>query len=133
MLRMRNGWLQWLQNVQKPLVGLFLHLVWPKTELESLPGSFSQFFVVSARQNTPRLTEPGSRGVSHAKNPTHTLCRTISVPTPYSVEVLVAWVPYGHNPTPNLGPIAFLAHVVVGCGMDTWLGTWSDDHWIGFV
>jgi hypothetical protein len=59
MFKMRNGWLQWLQNVQKPLVGLFLHLVWPKNELESLPGSFSQFFVVSARQNAPRLTEPG--------------------------------------------------------------------------
>jgi hypothetical protein len=60
MLKMRNGWLQWLQNVQKPLVGLFLHLVWPKTELESLLGSFSQFFVVSAHQNTPRMIEPGS-------------------------------------------------------------------------
>jgi hypothetical protein len=41
MLRMQNRWLQWLQNVQKPLVGLFLHLVWPKNEKNTLPGSFS--------------------------------------------------------------------------------------------
>jgi hypothetical protein len=55
---MRNRWLQWIKNVQKPLAGLFLHLVWPKPELESLHGSFSQFFVVSAHQNTPRKIEP---------------------------------------------------------------------------
>jgi hypothetical protein len=58
MLRMINKWLQWQQNIQKPLDGLFLHLVWPKNELESLSGSFSQLFVVSAHQNTPKMTEP---------------------------------------------------------------------------
>jgi hypothetical protein len=39
-LRIQNGWLQWLQNVQKPLAGLFRHLVWPKNEEVTPPGSF---------------------------------------------------------------------------------------------
>jgi hypothetical protein len=74
MLRMRNGWLQWLQNVQKPLVGLFL--VWPKTEVESLLGSFSQFFVVSAHQNAPRMTEPRLCVFSMPKTQhTHASCK----------------------------------------------------------
>jgi hypothetical protein len=39
MLKMPNRWLQWLQNVLKPLVGLFRHLVWPKIEEDRLPRS----------------------------------------------------------------------------------------------
>jgi hypothetical protein len=38
-LKMPNRWLQWLQNIQKPLAGLFWHLVWPKIEDDRLPGS----------------------------------------------------------------------------------------------
>ena len=37
-----NRWFQWLQNVQKPLVGLFLHLDWPKIEENTLLGVFLQ-------------------------------------------------------------------------------------------
>jgi hypothetical protein len=59
MLIMQNRWLQWLQNVQKPLVGLFLHLVWPKIEENTLPGSFSPILVVSALQNAPTMQKPG--------------------------------------------------------------------------
>jgi hypothetical protein len=40
MLRIPNRWLQWLQNVQKPLAGLFLHLDWPKIEENTLLGVF---------------------------------------------------------------------------------------------
>jgi hypothetical protein len=39
MLKMPSRWLQWLQNVQKSLAGLFRHLVWPKIEEDRLPGS----------------------------------------------------------------------------------------------
>jgi hypothetical protein len=39
MLKMPIRLLQWLQNIQKPLVGLFWHLVWPKIEEDRLPGS----------------------------------------------------------------------------------------------
>jgi hypothetical protein len=48
MLKMPNRLLQWLQNVQKPLVGLFRHLVWPKNEEDRLPGSPPFKLVVSA-------------------------------------------------------------------------------------
>jgi hypothetical protein len=37
-----NIWLQWLQNVKKPLVGLSLHLDWPKIEENTLLGVFLQ-------------------------------------------------------------------------------------------
>jgi hypothetical protein len=40
-LKIQNRWLQWLQNVQKPLAGLFRHLVWPTNEEVTPPGSFS--------------------------------------------------------------------------------------------
>jgi hypothetical protein len=39
MLKIPNRLLQWLQNIQKPLAGLFRHLVWPKIEEDRLPGS----------------------------------------------------------------------------------------------
>ena len=39
LVKMPNRLLQWLQNVQKPLAGLFRHLVWPKIEEDRLPGS----------------------------------------------------------------------------------------------
>jgi hypothetical protein len=47
MLKIPNSWLQWLQNVQKPLAGLFQHLIWPKIEEDRLPGSFPFKLVVS--------------------------------------------------------------------------------------
>jgi hypothetical protein len=47
MLKMPNRLLQWLQNVQKPLVGIFRHLVWPKNEEDRLPGSPHFKLVVS--------------------------------------------------------------------------------------
>jgi hypothetical protein len=48
MLKLPNRLLQWLQNVQNPLVGLFWHLVWPKIEEDRLPGSPPFKLVVSA-------------------------------------------------------------------------------------
>jgi hypothetical protein len=39
-LKILNRWLQWLQNIKKPLVGLFLHLVWPKNEEDILLENF---------------------------------------------------------------------------------------------
>jgi hypothetical protein len=48
MLKMRNILLQWLQNDQKPLARLFRHLVWPKIEVDRLPGSLPFKLVVSA-------------------------------------------------------------------------------------
>jgi hypothetical protein len=67
MLKMKNRWLQWLQNVQKTLDGIFLHLVWPKPELESLPGSFAQFFDVSSHENALACEQTSSRAHFHAK------------------------------------------------------------------
>jgi hypothetical protein len=48
MLKIPNRLLQWLQNVQKPLAGLFRHLVWPKIEVDRLPRSLPFNLVVSA-------------------------------------------------------------------------------------
>jgi hypothetical protein len=42
-----NRLLQWLQNIQKPLAGIFWHLVWPKIEVDRLPGSPPFKLVVS--------------------------------------------------------------------------------------
>jgi hypothetical protein len=61
MLIMKNRWLQWLHNVQKPLVGLFLHLVWPKIEENTLPRSFSPILVVSS---LPKCTHCHSKSAS---------------------------------------------------------------------
>jgi hypothetical protein len=47
MLKMPNRLLQWLQNVQKPLAGIFWHLVWKKFEEDRLPGSPPFKLVVS--------------------------------------------------------------------------------------
>jgi hypothetical protein len=68
MLKMTNRWLQWLQNVQKPLAGLFRHLVWPKIEEDRLPGSSPSNLSLD-RQNAPL---PSSTYPPHAymsKNP----------------------------------------------------------------
>jgi hypothetical protein len=51
MLKMTNRLLQWLQSIQKPLAGLFWHLVWPKDEEVRLPGSPLFKLVVSASTN----------------------------------------------------------------------------------
>jgi hypothetical protein len=48
MLKIPNKLLQWLQNIQKPLAGLFRHLVWQKIEEDRLPGSPPFKLVVSA-------------------------------------------------------------------------------------
>ena len=48
MLKLTNKLVQWLQSVQKPLVGLFRHLVWPKNEEVRPLGSPSFKLVVSA-------------------------------------------------------------------------------------
>jgi hypothetical protein len=58
MLKMPNRWLQWLQNVQKPLAGLFRHLVWPKIEEDRLPGSSPSNLLSLDRQNAPLLAQP---------------------------------------------------------------------------
>jgi hypothetical protein len=58
MLKMPNRWLQWLQNVQKPLAGLFRHLVWPKIEEDRLPGSSPSNLLSLDRQNAPLLPQP---------------------------------------------------------------------------
>jgi hypothetical protein len=46
MLKMPNRWLQWLQNIQKSLAGLFLHLIWPKNEEDILLENFPFKLVV---------------------------------------------------------------------------------------
>jgi hypothetical protein len=53
-----NRWLQWLQNVQKPLAGLFRHLVWPKIEEDRLPGSSPSNLLSLDRQNAPLAPQP---------------------------------------------------------------------------
>jgi hypothetical protein len=58
MLKMPNRWLQWLQNVQKPLAGLFRHLIWPKIEEDRLPGSSPSNLLSLDRQNAPLCVQP---------------------------------------------------------------------------
>jgi hypothetical protein len=58
MLKMPNRWLQWLQNVQKPLAGLFRHLVWPKIEEDRLPGSSPSNLLSLDPQNAPLSPQP---------------------------------------------------------------------------
>jgi hypothetical protein len=57
MLKIPNRLLQWLQNIQKPLVGLFQHLVWPKIEEDRLLGNPPFKLVVSA---STKCTSHGS-------------------------------------------------------------------------
>jgi hypothetical protein len=58
MLKMPNRWLQWLQNVQKPLARFFWHLVWPKIEEDRLPGSAPSNLLSLHLQITPLLAQP---------------------------------------------------------------------------
>jgi hypothetical protein len=58
MLKMQNRWLQWLQNVQKPLDGLFWHLVWPKLEEDRLPRISPSKLLSLDRQNAPLHPQP---------------------------------------------------------------------------
>jgi hypothetical protein len=58
MLKIPNRLLQWLQNVQKPLAGLFRHLVWPKIEEDRLPGSPPSNLLSLHLQNAPLLAQP---------------------------------------------------------------------------
>jgi hypothetical protein len=58
MLKMPNRWLQWFQNVQKPLAGIFRHLVWPKIEEDRLPGSSPSNLLSLDRQIAPLLAQP---------------------------------------------------------------------------
>jgi hypothetical protein len=58
MLKMPNRWLQWFQNIQKSLSGLFRHLVWPKIEEDRLPGSSPSNLLSLDRQNAPLRPQP---------------------------------------------------------------------------
>jgi hypothetical protein len=58
MLKIPNIWLQWLQNVQKPLARLFRHLVWPKIEEDRLPGSPPSNLLSMHLQIAPFLAQP---------------------------------------------------------------------------
>jgi hypothetical protein len=58
MLKMPNRCLQWLQNVQKPLAGLFRHLIWPKIEEDRLPRSSPSNLLSLDRQNAPLPLQP---------------------------------------------------------------------------
>jgi hypothetical protein len=57
-LKIPNRWLQWLQNVQKPLARFFRHLVWPKIEEDRLPRSSPSNLLSLDRQNAPLLPQP---------------------------------------------------------------------------
>jgi hypothetical protein len=58
MLKIPNRHLQWLQNIQKPLVGIFWHLVWPTIEEDRLPGSSPSNLLSLDHQNAPLLAQP---------------------------------------------------------------------------
>jgi hypothetical protein len=58
MLKMTNRWLQWLQNIQKPLARIFRHLVWPKIEEDRLPRSSPSNLLSLDRQNAPLPPQP---------------------------------------------------------------------------
>ena len=58
MLKIQNRWLQWLQNVQKPLARLFRHLVWPKIEEDRLLGSSPSNLLSLDCQNAPLPPQP---------------------------------------------------------------------------
>jgi hypothetical protein len=58
MLNIPNKWFQWLRNVQKPLAGLFWHLVWPKIEEDRLPGSSPSNLLSLDHQNAPLAPQP---------------------------------------------------------------------------
>jgi len=64
MLKIPNRWLQWLQNVQKPLAWLFRHLVWPKIEEDRLPGSSPSGLLSLDHKNAPLLAQL-STGCNH--------------------------------------------------------------------
>ena len=58
MLKLTNKLLQWLQSIQKPLAGLFRHLIWPKIEEDRLPGSSPSNLLSLDRQNAPLHPQP---------------------------------------------------------------------------
>jgi hypothetical protein len=63
MLKLPNRLLQWLQNVQKPLVGIFRHLVWPKIEEVRLPGSPPSSLLSLHLQIAPSLAQPSPHAI----------------------------------------------------------------------
>ena len=67
MLKMPNRWLQWLQNVQKPLAGLFRYLIWPKIEEDRLPGSSPSNLLSLDRQIAPLCVQPSPHMFFHDK------------------------------------------------------------------
>ena len=58
MLKIPNRWLQWLQNIQKPLAGLFRHPIWPKNEEDRLPGSSPSNLLSLDHQISPMWVQP---------------------------------------------------------------------------
>jgi hypothetical protein len=67
LLKMPNRWLQLLQNVQKPLAGLFWHLIWQKIEEDRLPRSSPSNLLSLDRQIAPLCVQPSSRAHFRAK------------------------------------------------------------------
>jgi hypothetical protein len=121
MLKMPNRWLQWLQNVQKPLAGLFRHLVWPKIEEDRLPGSFPFKLVVSGSPKRTSVCLTWPLGIFSCLNqhPAH---------TPQNTKI-VEWL---GNLAPNhggvgcMGPCGHVSHASKGarskhaCKCDKW-------------
>ena len=66
MIKIPNRWLQWLQNIQKPLAGLFRHLIWQKIEEDRLPGSSPSNLLSLNRQIAPLCVQPSLYTFFHA-------------------------------------------------------------------
>jgi hypothetical protein len=73
-LKMTNRCLQWLQNVQKPLAGLFWHLVWPKIEEDRLPGTSPSNLLSLDRQNAPLSLDRQNAPLSPQPSPDAHIC-----------------------------------------------------------
>jgi hypothetical protein len=111
-LKMPNRWLQWLQNIQKPLVGLFLHQVWPKNEEDILLESFPFKLVVSGSPIRTCVCLTGLPQHYWTKNPAPRALRNLERNfellvqlVPLRAEVLVAWGFIWPRPNTYLGPV----------------------------
>jgi hypothetical protein len=102
MLKIPNRWLQWLQNVQKPLAGLFRHLIWPKIEEDRLPGSSPSNLLSLDRQNAPLAPQPSPHThicvkTQHRAQPHNGAnCRTVTRLAPNHLGPWACEAPYDH-------------------------------------
>ena len=122
MLKIPNRWFQWLQNIQKPVAGLFRHLVRPKIEEDRLPGSSPSNLLSLDRQNAPLSSQPSPnvhicvKTLHRVQSQNSANCRTVRARLAPNCQVRGRM---GHHMTASIYKkrVKFLNHMVTVRGL----------------